>query len=408
MSSGSGQGGDTGSGPGAGGGNPDCFINMQCNDNDACTDDICNQGKCENTAVKVDDGNPCTDDSCDPVSGVAHMPVNTDDGDACTDDSCIIGVGVTHTPVSTDDGNKCTIDSCDAIIGVMHMDVDTSDGNECTVDTCNPLTGVITHAPVVINDNDVCTIDACDPATGAITHLPVDPDDFNECTVDTCNPVTGVSHTPMTCNDNNACTTDTCNMATGCVFTSVSYFDETFVNNMKGWTLGAGWQIGPAMLSSGQTDGLGTDPAQDHTPTADNGIAGTFIGGNIPKVNTNEFIYMTSPVINTAGINGPLFLDFWRVLNSDYPSYMDANVQVFHTASASWVTLFSIPLGGPAPTDNTAANPGWVRYTYDVTAYKGASFQVRFGYNVMNAVSAYTAGGWNIDDLRLIPDMSCP
>src|SRR5262249_30690421 len=138
---------------------------------------------------------------------------------------------------------------------------------------------------------------------------------------DACDPMTGVSHTPIVCDDANACTADSCNTMSGCVFKSNIFFTETFANNNQGWSLAGSWQIGPAMLSSGQTTGFGTDPAEDHTPTTDNGIAGVLIGGNLPKVLV-PFTYLTSPLIDLSGAVGPVYLEFWRVLNSDYPPYM--------------------------------------------------------------------------------------
>jgi len=63
----------------------------ECNDGDACTDDICDQatGKCVpvNNAAPCDDGNACTT------------------GDTCSDGSC------KGAAASCDDGNACTKDS---------------------------------------------------------------------------------------------------------------------------------------------------------------------------------------------------------------------------------------------------------------------------------------------------------
>src|SRR6185503_12368979 len=115
------------------------------------------------------------------------------------------------------------------------------------------------------------------------------------------------------------------------------------------------------MLSSGQTTGFGTDPAADHTPTADNGIAGVAIGGNIPIVVT-PWTYMTSPVINLSAASGSVWLEFWRVLNSDYPNFMDSKVEVWD--GSMWVLLYSM-------TPNVLVEDmAWTLESYDVTAYK--------------------------------------
>lgn len=92
------------------------------------------------------------------------------------------------------------------------------------------------------------------------------------------------------------------------------------------------------------------------------------------------------------------------MLNSDYPPYMNATVEAYN--GSTWTTLFVSP-NSIAIQENTAANPGWQRFQYDVTSFKNAAFRVRFGYSV-GSTSGYTAGGWNLDDVRLVPAITCP
>jgi len=188
------------------------------------------------------------------------------------------------------------------------------------------------------------------------------------------------------------------------VHTTITYFNETFSPGASGWTTGPGWQIGPAKASRGQSDAtppFGVDPAEDHSPSDDNGIAGVFIGGNARLDENHSFRYLTSPAVDLSGVTGPVWLEFFRVLNSDYPPYMDASVEVYD--GARWVTLYAVPFSGP-PVKESA----WTRAAYDVTPYKNAAFKVRFGYAVYNAEGAYFVGSWNIDDVRLVPGQSCP
>ena len=78
---------------------------VDCNDQDACTNDLCDpiQG-CRHTPIGCDDGVFCTTDSCDPVGGCAHdpLPMNgaaCDDSNPCTaQDTCSHGECV-GTPV---------------------------------------------------------------------------------------------------------------------------------------------------------------------------------------------------------------------------------------------------------------------------------------------------------------------
>ena len=58
------------------------------------------------------------------------------------------------------------------------------------------------------------------------------------------------------------------------------YFADDFKDASKGWTLGQEWEIGPAKASVGGF--ANPDPAMDHTPTGDNGIAGARWLGSLP------------------------------------------------------------------------------------------------------------------------------
>ncbi|MCK6586054.1 MAG: hypothetical protein L6Q76_00565, partial [Polyangiaceae bacterium] len=195
-------------------------------------------------------------------------------------------------------------------------------------------------------------------------------------------------------------TTDSCNAATGCVYTPTAYFDENFANNSKGWTIiaGQGWAIGP-LLSMPYTPSSGfPDPTTDHTPTADNGVAGVFIGTQTDTITQHALYYITSPVINLSAAP-TAYLEFWRHLNTDYPPYMDSTVEVFN--GSSWVTIFNITSG------NAIFDSAWTKESYDVTAHKNANFRVRFGWSVTSG-GVFDISSWNIDDLRIVANQNCP
>src|SRR6185503_6946091 len=139
------------------------------------------------------------------------------------------------------------------------------------------------------------------------------------------------------CEDGNACTTgETCTAGActgGVMGTLETYFTETFSSNTAGWTLDTEWQIGPAVLASCG----GGDPAMDHTATADNGIAGVVIGG-CALTNLHPFYYLTSPAIDVSAAAGPVWLEFWRWLHSDYTPYMDNQIDVWN--GATWVNIW--------------------------------------------------------------------
>ncbi|MBK8255274.1 MAG: hypothetical protein IPK82_21765 [Polyangiaceae bacterium] len=176
---------------------------------------------------------------------------------------------------------------------------------------------------------------------------------------------------------------------------SVVYFTEPFADNSQGWTLTGQWQIGLTVSSpSTGSCGLG-DPGQDHTPTADNGVAGAALGGNISTAIGGPY-YLTSPVINTSAAPS-LYLEYWRWLHSDYPNFMIDKVEVYN--GSAWISVWNNPSG------QVVNDTQWTKMSHNVTAYKNASFQVRFSYQIGSG-GAFTCSGWNVDDVQLV-DVPC-
>ena len=183
--------------------------------------------------------------------------------------------------------------------------------------------------------------------------------------------------------------------ATGTIISEegfTTFFSDDFATNTKGWALGTEWQIGSATVSTGQIYG-NPDPGVDYTPTTDNGIAGVVIGGNASTA-LHDFYYFTSPIINTSTANN-LFFEYARWLNSDYTPYMQNTVDVFN--GSSWINLWS---SGESP---GVQDDAWTPQKFDISTYKSASTQIRFGFNV-GSYSAFTVSSWNIDDVKLYGD----
>ena len=188
------------------------------------------------------------------------------------------------------------------------------------------------------------------------------------------------------------------NTATGTIISEegfTTYFSDDFANNTKGWTLGTEWQIGSAKTSTGQVYG-NPDPGTDNTPTADNGVAGVVIGGNASTTATHDFYYLTSPVINTSTAN-KLFFEFARWLNTDYTPFMENKVEIFN--GSSWVNLLPSNFNDSPGVQDSA----WTPQQFDISAYKSASTQIRFGFNVGSA-GVYTVSSWNVDDVKIYGD----
>jgi hypothetical protein len=144
-----------------------CTVCTGCNDNDPCTQDLeagllcahipapdgtpcdddgdvcngqatCQQGACTpGTPLNCNDNNACTLDLCLPFPGCVHDPLpdmmSCDDGNACTtNDHCAGGGLCTGTQTVCEDHNPCTADSCAPTTGACINDTAADDGNPCT------------------------------------------------------------------------------------------------------------------------------------------------------------------------------------------------------------------------------------------------------------------------------------
>jgi hypothetical protein len=119
-----------------------CATNADCDDGDACTDDICNpDGTCSNPDNFTTDGSLC----CNTTTGATCV---LDDGEQCTVDTCELadfrGACVnTSSVIACDDDNQCTYnDMCDGLDPptCAGLDVNTV---ACTTSTdCETVTGV--------------------------------------------------------------------------------------------------------------------------------------------------------------------------------------------------------------------------------------------------------------------------
>lgn len=128
--------------------------NASCNDNNPCTDDLCNpKVGCEHTnnTDVCTDNNLCTiNDTC-TNGGCKGLPKNCDDNWECTDDSCNPQQGCQHTfnNAPCNDGDSCTTqDQCDgggACVGLLKITV------------CGPCAGENEGCP----PGFTCTSGAC-------------------------------------------------------------------------------------------------------------------------------------------------------------------------------------------------------------------------------------------------------
>ena len=120
-----------------------CRRDADCNDNNICTDDVCDieTGNCVNVANQMacDDGIDCTEgDQCDQgrCTGGTIDHALCNDGNVCTHGICQIGTGCTYQNHQDpcDDGVACTAnDACAE--GVCAGDDACAEGSMCHVDT---------------------------------------------------------------------------------------------------------------------------------------------------------------------------------------------------------------------------------------------------------------------------------
>jgi hypothetical protein len=163
--------------------------------------------------------------------------------------------------------------------------------------------------------------------------------------------------------------------------------------------LGPEWQIGHAMASFGQEAG-NPDPGADYT--GEGGVAGIVIGGNAAVAQPDPihpFEYLTSPAIDTtAQPQSPLYLTFYRWLNSDYAPFMVNTVEV-STDGTTWAIVWQ---SGNMP----IIDAQWTFQSIDISAYRSPTTRVRFGMSI-GAPMVFRVSSWNLDKVQ-VQTAPCP
>jgi hypothetical protein len=209
----------------------------RCDDNNACTIDLCDERKnClpieERPTLNCDDFNSCTLDFCDAETGCFNIPNTCNDNIACTADSCDqeSDPSCIHVPndAACDDSNSCTFDSCELGVGCTYQPNTCNDNITCTIDSCDPESDPFcSNIPdnSACDDHIACTRDICDPESDpSCLHVPDNPtcDDNDPCTVDICDASVGCRYEPNTCDDGNIKTCDQCIAGVGCQYVDLS------------------------------------------------------------------------------------------------------------------------------------------------------------------------------------------
>lgn len=393
--------------------------NSPCDDGRFCTDgDLCASGQCvggqEKACAAPDDCHVSMCSEADKECVVAPKPDGAicDDGDACTASSTCLGGLCTSGPGCQND--ECSTSTCDPAVGCITSPnpVGTPCGNTfCATGQCDGTGKCVAMALNVglpcddglfCTNNETCTpfglcqgsqspcVDPA-PCIKATCNEDADKCDFNSI-------LAGES-----CEDGDACTGgETCDASAQCAGAQapVVAFFETFANgNGAGWDVGPEWQIGAATASM---DGfVCCDPAADFD--GDGQIAGVALGGNAmvaEPMPQHPFYYLTSPLVDTSAVPGPLFLTYYRWLLSDYPPFMHNTVEVSMDDGASWFVVWSWEIGG------VIQDTAWTFLSHEITAYKSPTMRFRFGFDIGQS-GVYQAGSWNVDHIK-VQNTSCP
>ncbi len=163
-----------------------CQTDAQCDDQNVCTDDVCNaQNQCEhaNNTADCDDGDACTmNDVCaDGICGGEPLDADGDEyvsdactgGDDCDDSDDSVNPGAFEGPVG---GDKCS----------DGLDNDCDGYTDAADDGCIPCTqDSDCDDQDACNGQETCVNNQCLPGTA------LNCDDGNDCTQDSCNPADG-------------------------------------------------------------------------------------------------------------------------------------------------------------------------------------------------------------------------
>jgi hypothetical protein len=165
---------------------PGCHVDSDCDDEDACTIDVCQsqgEGRCTHTPISCNDGDACTRDSCSPATGCQNVPQCLDCSAAVPSTSSLWPpnhkfVAVTVNGVTAPQGQPITV----RIDGISQDEAtdDLGDGR-----TCADASGVGTSSALLRSERS-------GQGDGRVYHLSftaTDPDGFS-CSgvVTTCVP----------------------------------------------------------------------------------------------------------------------------------------------------------------------------------------------------------------------------
>jgi len=207
-----------------------CNVDADCDDGEACTDDVCDDNVCSYVpnSAPCDDGVYCNGaDTCGDGTCTVHDGNPCSDGVGCTVDACdedTSDCSFTPDDAACDDDAYCNgTEVCDPLLDCQGgTPVQCADALDCTVDSCDEAADDCVHAPshAACDDGVLCNgAEVCDAAAGCGAGAPTSCDDGVDCTADHCDAGADTCvNTPSDtiCDDGNECTTDHCDAGAGC------------------------------------------------------------------------------------------------------------------------------------------------------------------------------------------------
>ncbi|MEZ4449258.1 MAG: hypothetical protein R3B09_07240 [Nannocystaceae bacterium] len=359
---------------------PPCGDGLFCGGSDECQSEVCQSGVCAppNCGDGVQNGGE-SDVDCgrgDHCTGCAEGAKCEVDED-CLSDYCVDGL--------------CAAAACQKDSECAAFDGPCTKGQCTKTKTC---AAVPANEGIACDDGDLCTVgEACGGGVCGGAD-PVDCSGLNQaCVTGVCDPDSGQCEAKAS-NGGNPCDDgDPCTIASVCKIGECLdpygplFIRESFPNNANFWLLGSEWQIKAAAPSNCSAGCGGDDPALDHTPTPDNGVAGVSVGG-CPSTAVHAYSCLTSQAIDTSQFPPPFVLSWWQQLHNQGPM-SDQKVEVWD--GVQWNSIWTSP---PA----CYADVEWVKVQIDVSMYKGKGIRLRYCHQVSQP-GAPAAGGWSVDDI---------
>lgn len=284
----------------------------------------------------------------------------------------------------------CRADLC---ISADGSEPDTSTGTRTASDASNPtLPNSSDSEPTTTGTTAQCQSDNdCTPLS--------EPCQRNSCQQGVCVQVAAPDQNP--CTDNERCIPKgSCEQGL-CQGTAARFMAEDFSKGAGKWAMtsptdqATQWEIGPAKASECDEAGRGEDPEQDHSPSSDNMLAGTRIGGCSKERTIRKWDCLMSPKMDISSFQGKLEFSYWRHLHT--PPTIVQGLKAAH------YRVFAV-FNGKTPViveegyDAAVNDQAWQRSTHLLDA-NDTSLTVSFCFET--GYGAKDFAGWSVDDIRV-------